>query len=96
MLYDVAALTLRVVPRSPRAAVERHGDGLVIRVQSPPEGGRATEEARRLVAEALGVPRAAVVLRTGARSRTKIYEIEGLSEAELRARVASIPGGRGG
>jgi len=90
MLYDVAALTVRVVPRSNRAGAERRGGQVVLRVRAPAEGGRATEEARRLLAEALGVPRAAVGLRTGARSRTKTFEVEGLSPKMIAARVAAI------
>jgi uncharacterized protein len=91
MLYDVATVTVRVVPRSPRAEAERRDDGVVLRVRSPAEGGRATEEARRLLAEALGVSPSAVTLRTGARSRTKMFEIEGLSGVELAARVGVLP-----
>jgi uncharacterized protein len=91
MLYDVATVTVRVVPRSQRTAAERRDDGVMLRVRSPAEGGRATEEARRLLADALGVPQSAVTLRTGARSKTKVFEIEGLSGAELAARLGVLP-----
>ncbi len=83
----MATVTVRVVPRSSRRAVEAGPDGIVVRVQAPPEGGRATEEARRALAEALGVPPSGVSLRTGARSRTKVFEIEGLSLEEVRMRL---------
>ena len=91
MLYDVATVTVRVVPRSTREGAERRADGVVLRVRSPAEGGRATEEARRLLAVALRVPRSAVTLRTGARSRTKVFEIEGLSGSELASRMGVLP-----
>jgi uncharacterized protein len=91
MLYDVTTLTVRVVPRSSRAAAERDRGELVLRVRAPAEGGRATEEARRLLAESLGVPRSAVTLRRGVRSRTKIFQVEGLAPAEIAARVEAIP-----
>jgi superfamily I DNA/RNA helicase len=51
---------------------------------------RVFEEAmRRALAEALGVPASRVRLRTGARSRTKVFEVEGLggAEAEMRLRA---------
>jgi uncharacterized protein len=90
MLYDVATLTVRVVPRSSRPGIERRGDEVVLRVGAPAEGGRATEEARRLVANAVGVSRSAVRLRTGARSRTKTFDVESLAPAEMAARVEAI------
>src|SRR5437660_1730151 len=65
MLYDVASITVRVVPRSSRAIVERWPRGIVVRVRAPAEAGRATEEARRVLAAALGTPRSRVTLRTG-------------------------------
>ena len=71
MLYDVATLTVRVVPRSSRPGAERRGSDVRVRVGSSAEEGRATEEARRLLAGALGVARSALTLRTGGRSRTK-------------------------
>ena len=88
MLYDVGTLTVRVQPRSSRPGIERRGKEIVVRVAAPPEGGRATEEARRVVAGALGVSRSTVTLRSGARSRVKVFEVEGLSEAEMTGRIS--------
>ena len=80
-------LTVRVIPRSGRSAVERSGRGILIRVRAAPEGGRATEEARRALADALGVASAEVRLAHGARSRTKVFEIAGLDEEALVTRL---------
>ena len=92
MLYDVATLTVRVVPRSSQPGVTRdRGGEVVVRVTSPPADGRATEEARRLLAGAVGVARSAVTLRLGARSRSKTFDVGGLSERALEARVQGIP-----
>ena len=49
--------------------------GVAIRVRAAPERGRATEEALRVLADALAIPRGAVRLRTGARSRRKLVEL---------------------
>lgn len=85
---------VRVVPRSSAPGVARDGRGLVLRVRAAAERGRATEEARRLLAAALGVPPSAVGLRAGATSRTKRFEVEGLAEEELERRLAAL--GEGG
>ena len=87
MLYDVATLTVRVVPRSTRPGVERRGDEVLIRVHAPPVGGRATEEARRVLARHLGIPASTVTLRSGERSRSKVFEAKTLDEQELSARL---------
>jgi uncharacterized protein YggU (UPF0235/DUF167 family) len=84
---DMASITVRVAPRSGRTAVESGPEGLVVRVRAAPEGGRATEEAARALADALGVPRTRVRLRTGARSRTKIFDVEGISSRDLQQRL---------
>lgn len=84
---DMATITVRVAPRSGRTAVEIGPDGVVIRVRAAPEGGRATEEAARALAETLDVPRSRVRLRSGARSRTKTFDIDGLSVQDLQQRI---------
>ena len=83
----MASITVRVTPRSGRTEVEAGADGVVIRVRAAPEAGKATEEAARALADALGVPPTRVRLRTGACSRTKTFEIEGLSSEELHRRL---------
>ena len=82
-------VTVRVVPRSGRTAVEVDGRGIVVRVREAPEAGRATEAARRALADALGVPASATRLRHGARSTTKVYEVPGFDQpgAEVRLRA---------
>ncbi len=84
---DMASITVRVTPRSGRTAVENGPEGLVVRVRAAPEGGRATEEAARALADTLGVPRTRVRLRSGARSRTKVFDVEGLSSRDLQQRL---------
>jgi uncharacterized protein YggU (UPF0235/DUF167 family) len=84
---DMATITVRVTPRSGRTAVENGPDGVLVRVRAAPEGGRATEEAARALADTLGVARTRVRLRSGARSRTKTFEVEGLSLADMQQRI---------
>ena len=60
---------------------------MIVRVAAPPVDGRATEEARRAVADRLGVPRSAVVLRSGERARVKVFDVAGLTEAQVEAQI---------
>ena len=79
-------VSVRVRPRS-RPTVSVEEEGLVISVAAPPERGRATEEARRALAEALGVPPSAVALRTSAAARQKVFSVTGVEAAEARSRL---------
>jgi uncharacterized protein YggU (UPF0235/DUF167 family) len=61
--------------------------GLVIRVASPPEKGRATEEARRALARALELAPLRVSLRSGATARRKVFAVEGVDAVTARRRL---------
>ncbi|MGN9775651.1 DUF167 domain-containing protein [Micromonospora sp. H33] len=79
---DPLTVAVRVKPGSARTRVGGrfdgpHGPALVVAVTAPPVDGRATEAARRALADALGVRPAAVSLRTGAASRDKLFLVEG-------------------
>jgi uncharacterized protein len=87
MLHKMGTVTVRVALRSGRTAVEAGPEGIVVRVRSAPEGGKANEEARRALAEAAGVPPSAVRLRSGSRSRTKVFEVEGRDTDQLQRRL---------
>lgn len=63
-----------------------------MRVRAAPEGGRATEQARRALAEALGVPASAVALHRGTRSRAKVFEVAGLGQPEAEMRLRATEG----
>jgi uncharacterized protein YggU (UPF0235/DUF167 family) len=82
-------VTVRVVPKAGRISVGLDDRGIIVRVRAAPADGRATEEARRALAERLGVPGSAVELHRGARSRTKVFEVVGLGQqqAEMRLRA---------
>jgi uncharacterized protein YggU (UPF0235/DUF167 family) len=86
----MATVTVRVAPRSGRTAVEVGPNGIVVRVRSAAEGGKATEEARRALAEAAGVPPSAVTLRSGSRSRTKVFEVQGPDADVLARRLRGV------
>ena len=79
-------LRVRVQPRAGANEIAGAREGVVlVRVTAPPEGGKANDAVRKLVARRLriGVTRVRVV--RGAGARDKVLEVEGLTDAELRA-----------
>ena len=84
-------LVVRVTPKSRRADFRITGGVVRVRVTAAPKDGRATEAARRALASALGLRRAAVKLEAGATSRTKRFLVDGLNEATARQRLAGPP-----
>jgi uncharacterized protein (TIGR00251 family) len=58
---------------------------LVVRVTAPAIDGRANEAMRRLVAKRLGVPKSAITIVRGDRSRDKVIEIDGFDQSTLVA-----------
>jgi uncharacterized protein YggU (UPF0235/DUF167 family) len=84
----MGTIEVRVTPRSAKPGVEVRDGRVVVRVQAPPVGGRATEEARRRLAGALGVPVGAVRLRSGAASRDKVSDLGALTRDEALERLA--------
>ena len=64
----------------------RHGGSeLKLRVAAPPVEGKANQAALRFLAKAAGVPKGAVTLLRGARSRSKVVRIAPLDEKRFQA-----------
>ena len=84
-------LTVHVTPRADADRIGPFKDGILhLRVTRPPAEGKANDAVRALVARALGVPRSAVTLVSGGRSRTKRLAIDGLAPGELARRLSRI------
>lgn len=82
------ALTVKVTPRASKDAVLGAEEGwLRLALTAPPVDGKANEAARRFLAEALGLPRAAVKLLSGQSARLKRFSVAGLSPDVARARL---------
>ena len=82
-------VAVHVQPRASRSEiVGLHGAALKVRLQAPPVEGAANDALVALLAERLGVPRRAVRVVAGATSRSKTVEIEGTTEAAVRALAA--------
>jgi uncharacterized protein (TIGR00251 family) len=84
----MARLTVKVHPRARRSRIAgRIGEAWKLDLAAPPVDGKANEECVRLLAELAGVPRSSVRILTGATSRTKVVDIEGIGQAELEERL---------
>lgn len=81
-------LTLKVIPNAPRDEIAGWlGDALKVRVRAPAVEGRANAALTDLLAESLDLPRRAVTLLRGERSRHKTVSIAGLALVEVRRRL---------
>lgn len=86
---DGTLLDLVVQPRASREGIGPvQGDRLKVRVHAPPVDDAANEAVVRLIAEALGVPRAAVSLVAGRTGRRKTAKVAGVGAEVAAARLA--------
>jgi uncharacterized protein (TIGR00251 family) len=84
----MARLTVKVHPRAKRSGFAgRLGDAWKLDLAAPPVEGKANDECVRYLAEWAGVARSQVRIVTGATSRRKLVEIEGMAQADLDARL---------
>ena len=78
-------LQIKAVPNASKDEIQGWlGDCLKVRVQAPPNDGKANERLCAFIAEKLSLPKGAVTLLSGASSRQKRLGIEGLTENEVR------------
>ena len=87
---EVVVVAVRVRPGASRTRVggcqqTARGQALVIAVTAPATDGRATEAARRALAQALAVRPAAVALHRGAASRDKLFTVPAEAAERVRA-----------
>ena len=81
-------LAIRVVPRASRAGVAGvRGEAVLVRLGAAPVDGAANAELVDILARALDLPRRAVTITAGARSRTKLVRLEGVSRDEALRRL---------
>lgn len=92
-------LTVRVMPRGGRDAVEGWGADeagrpfLKVRVAAAPVDGGANAAVEALVAKALRLPKAAVLVARGQTARLKQLEIDGATPADIAFAFGEPPAG---
>ena len=85
-----AVLNVRVIPRAKRSGVGgMRGDAWLIRLQAPPVDGAANEELISVLAKLLDVPKRAVTIVAGERSREKRVHVAGIDAAAAQARLST-------
>jgi uncharacterized protein len=86
-----AELRVRVIPNAKKNEFAGYREGeVLLRLNAPPFEGKANRAAVEFVARFLGVPRSAVLLMRGERSRHKIFQIVGLESSDLERKLAKI------
>jgi uncharacterized protein len=84
-------LKIRVIPNAKRNQLTGYREGeLILRLNAPPIEGKANKAAVDFVSQYFGVPRSAVRLVGGERSRHKIFQIVGLDGGDLERKLADI------
>ena len=74
-----ARFPVHVVPRSRVTEIAgRYGDAIRIRLAAPPVDGAANDALVRFLAERLGVARGHIRIASGAGSRRKMIEVDGI------------------
>jgi uncharacterized protein (TIGR00251 family) len=86
-------ISVRVVPRAGKSGLAgTRSDALIVRLQAPPVEGAANLELVRVMASILDVPKRAVSIVSGERSRMKRVHVSGIDAKTATARLAE--GGR--
>lgn len=82
-------LELKIIPNAPRDEIAGWlGAALKVKVHAPALEGRANDALLDFLAATLGLPRRAVALVRGDKSRHKVVRLTGLTLAEVKARLA--------
>jgi hypothetical protein len=94
---DGVQLAVRVTPRASKEGAEgvwHDADGaawLAVKVRAAPDDGQANKAVIALLAKALGVPKSAITLESGAAARLKRLHIV-CKTYEMEARLRSLAG----
>jgi uncharacterized protein (TIGR00251 family) len=85
-----ATIDIRVIPRAGKSGLAgRRGTALLVRLNAAPVDGAANAELIDVLAEVLDVPRRAVSIVSGARSRQKRVQIDGLTDQVVAAKLTA-------
>ncbi|CAM2897785.1 DUF167 domain-containing protein [Rariglobus hedericola] len=81
-------LAIKALPNAPRNELAGWlGDTLKVRVHAPALEGRANDELCAFIADTLALPRRAVTVFQGDKSRQKLLHIQGFTFPEVRQRL---------
>lgn len=82
-------LDIKAIPNAPRDEVAGWlGAALKVKIHAPALDGRANDALAEFLADELGVPRRAVLMVRGEKSRHKVVKIDGMSLSDVKLRLA--------
>jgi len=85
----MARVTVKVHPRARRTRLAgRMGDAWKLDLAAPPVDGKANEACIRFFADVAGVPQSRVRIVLGLTSRTKVIELDGVSQEDVAHALA--------
>ena len=85
---DGIIISIRVIPRAGRSGLAgTRGDALLVRLHAAPVEGAANAELIDVIASALDVPKRAVSIVAGERSRQKRVCVSGIDPATAESRL---------
>src|SRR5918997_7123178 len=80
-------IQIKVIPRAPQTMIDgMRGGALLVKLGAPPVEGQANESLLRFMAHICDVPRRAVSLTSGEKSRHKVVRIIHVTRAEATLR----------
>ena len=83
-------LIVKVVPNSKKNSIEGFKEGVLkVKIQAPPDKGKANDELIEFLAELLRIPKSRIQIISGQSSRMKKVEIQGETEESFRRIVNS-------
>ena len=82
-----ATIEIQVQPKASRNRIVTQDGKVKVYVTAAPERDRANEAVVEALAGRLGVPKRAVSIISGERSRTKLMAVEGITETEIWRRL---------
>jgi uncharacterized protein len=84
-------IDVRVIPRAGKSGIAgMRGDALLVRLHAAPVDGAANAELIEVLAEALGVPKRAVAIASGERSRQKRVRVEGVTREFIDSKLRRV------
>jgi len=82
-------IDVRVIPRAGKSGVAgKRGDALLVRLNAAPVDGAANAELIDVLSDVLDVPKRAVSIVAGARSRQKRVHIEGITDQVVASKLS--------
>lgn len=90
---DGVVISVQVIPRAGKSGVAgARGGALLVRLNAPPVDGAANAELVDVIARTLGVPRRAVTIVSGERSRKKRVHVAGVEGPVVQAKLIVMCG----